>query len=95
MAAVRKNANEVIMFLINGGAYFDFKNRNGLTAVHRAAIAGNSHNIKVRYIILVFHHCKFIETVFPELTDSSDVYLKYKINIVLVILGIFGSRCLA
>ena len=50
VAAVKKNANEVIMFLINGGAYFDFKNRNGLTAVHRAAIAGNSHNIKVRYI---------------------------------------------
>ena len=47
VAAVKKNANEVIMFLINGGAYFDFKNRNGLTAVHRAAIAGNSHNIKV------------------------------------------------
>ena len=64
-AAVKNNANEVIMFLINGGAYFDFKNRSGLTAVHKAAIAGNSHNIKVKnklftLILLSAYFGKFI-----------------------------------
>ena len=46
-AAVMDNATEVIMFLVNGGAYMDFRNRNGFTAVHRAAAAGRAHNIKV------------------------------------------------
>lgn len=51
MAAMKNNANSVIMYLINGGAYFDFKNRDGFTPVHKAAIVGNSHNMKVCFIL--------------------------------------------
>lgn len=43
----RDKCREVILTLISGGAHIDFRNRSGLTAMHRAAIVGNAEAIKV------------------------------------------------
>ncbi|KAL8583265.1 hypothetical protein ACOMHN_043100 [Nucella lapillus] len=42
----KDKAREVVISLISGGAHIDFRNRSGLTAIHRAAIVGNAEAIK-------------------------------------------------
>ncbi|XP_012946399.1 SH3 and multiple ankyrin repeat domains protein 1 [Aplysia californica] len=42
----KSKCREVIMTLISGGAHLDFRNRQGLTALHRAAIVGNAEAIR-------------------------------------------------
>ncbi|BFZ25284.1 hypothetical protein BsWGS_28323 [Bradybaena similaris] len=43
---VRSKVREIIMTLISGGAHLDFRNKQGLTAIHRAAIVGNAEAIR-------------------------------------------------
>ncbi|KAK7494551.1 hypothetical protein BaRGS_00014204 [Batillaria attramentaria] len=42
----RDKTREVMITLVSGGAHIDFRNRSGLTAMHRAAIVGNAEAIK-------------------------------------------------
>jgi SH3/ankyrin repeat-containing protein len=43
----KDRTRDVLIALISGGAHIDFRNRSGLTAMHRAAIVGNAEAIKV------------------------------------------------
>ena len=46
--ACGRNANvQVIMPLLSNGAHIDFRGKEGLTPLHRAALGGNSAAIKV------------------------------------------------
>ncbi|CAG5122612.1 unnamed protein product, partial [Candidula unifasciata] len=42
----KSKVREIIMTLISGGAHLDFRNKQGLTALHRAAIVGNTEAIR-------------------------------------------------
>ena len=44
----KDKTRDVLIALVSGGAHIDFRNRSGLTAMHRAAIVGNAEAIKVR-----------------------------------------------
>lgn len=47
LAAHLDNMVEVIMTLKNGGAHLDFRSRDGMTALHKAARAKNQIALKV------------------------------------------------
>ena len=39
----------MLMLLYAGGAFLDYRNRNGMTPMHKAAEKGNYESLKVRY----------------------------------------------
>ncbi|XP_062860465.1 SH3 and multiple ankyrin repeat domains protein 2-like [Trichomycterus rosablanca] len=45
-AAKLENVAEIIKVLKNGGAHLDFRAKDGMTALHRAACANNKHSLK-------------------------------------------------
>ena len=47
IACGRNSHIECILPLLTGGAYIDFRGKDGLTPMHRAAIGGNAAAIKV------------------------------------------------
>ena len=47
MAVTKDNAREMIVTLVNGGALLDYRTQEGLTPLHRAAIAGKATSVKV------------------------------------------------
>lgn len=47
VAANLPRPRSVMLALVSGGAYLDFRNRKGMTALHVAAEAGNRDAIKV------------------------------------------------
>ncbi|XP_068711319.1 SH3 and multiple ankyrin repeat domains protein 2-like [Montipora foliosa] len=46
LAVTRENASDTIIALVNGGALLDYRTREGLTPVHKAALAGQAESIK-------------------------------------------------
>lgn len=46
----KENASDMIIRLVNGGALLDYRTRDGLTPVHKAAVSGQAVSVKV--------HCK-------------------------------------
>ena len=51
MAAELLHCRDVIMALVDGGAMFDFRNRNGLTPVHKAARLGIKEALSVTQFV--------------------------------------------
>ena len=47
LACGRNSNGHVIMPLLTGGAHIDFRGKDGLTPMHRAAIGGNAQAINV------------------------------------------------
>ena len=47
LATSLKNPRDVMMTLLEGGAHLDYRDRNGMTPMHRAALAGNKMAIQV------------------------------------------------
>jgi len=47
LAAVKPRPHSVMMTLVSGGAFLDFRNRRSLTAMHVAADCGNRDAIRV------------------------------------------------
>ena len=43
----KENATEMIMTLVNFGALLDYRTRDGLTPLHKAAVAGRAYSVKV------------------------------------------------
>jgi len=54
LAATKPRSRDVMMALVGGGAFLDFRNRRGLTAVHVAADCGNHDAIRVSETIVLF-----------------------------------------
>lgn len=50
----KDKCREVLLALVSGGSHIDFRNRSGLTAMHRAAIVGNAEAIKVYFHSYIF-----------------------------------------
>ena len=48
MATQLDKPRYMLITLVSGGAHIDFRNKAGLTAMHRAAVKGNYEAIKVR-----------------------------------------------
>lgn len=46
VAVTKENSPELIIALVNGGALLDYRTREGLSAVHKAALAGKAESIK-------------------------------------------------
>lgn len=42
------NRKELILALVNGGAHLDYRSGDGLTPLHKAAVAGKAGSIKVQ-----------------------------------------------
>lgn len=77
--ACGRNANvQVIMPLLSNGAHIDFRGKEGLTPLHRAALGGNSAAIKVcmyiqctvvlfvlmfYYALMILNACAFVLVV--------------------------------
>ena len=56
MAATKESASAMIITLVNGGALLDYRTKQGLTAVHRAAAAGQAASVKVQlYTVITIH----------------------------------------
>ena len=51
LAAVNPKPRDLMMTLVNGGAFLDFRNRHGLTAMHIAADCGKEAAIRVSEIV--------------------------------------------
>lgn len=47
LACGRNSNSGVILPLISGGAHIDFRGKDGITPMHRAAIGGNAQAINV------------------------------------------------
>ncbi|XP_071943611.1 uncharacterized protein [Antedon mediterranea] len=47
LASTLNKSEEVIKFLLNGGYHNDFRNKSGLTAVHRTVLKGNARLLEV------------------------------------------------
>lgn len=47
MAVTKDNACEIIVMLVNGGALLDYRTREGLTPLHKAAASGKAMSVKV------------------------------------------------
>ena len=52
VACGRHSNTQCIMPLLSGGAHIDFRGKEGLTPMHRAAIGGNAQAINVSIIML-------------------------------------------
>lgn len=46
----KQKCREVILSLVSAGAHLDFRTKDGLTAMHKAAITGNTEAVKVQWI---------------------------------------------
>lgn len=47
VAVAKDNACEMIVTLVNGGALLDYRTKEGLTPLHRAAASGKAMSVKV------------------------------------------------
>lgn len=72
LAAHLDNMVEIIVTLKNGGAHLDFRSRDGMTALHKAARAKNQIALKVINDPLL--SCMFfVRTTAADLKQSSTV----------------------
>jgi len=53
LMAMKPKPRDLMIALFSGGAFLDFRNRHGLTAMHVAADCGNRDAIRVGEIIIV------------------------------------------
>ena len=47
LSTALQKPRDVIIALVSGGAHIDFRNKSGMTAMHYAALHGNTEAIKV------------------------------------------------
>ena len=47
IAVTKENGCDMIITLVNGGALLDYRTREGLTPVHKAAMSGQAASVKV------------------------------------------------
>lgn len=52
----KENACDMIIILVNGGALLDYRTREGLTPVHKAAVSGQAAAVKVLHVADTAHH---------------------------------------
>ena len=50
VAVTKENACDMIIILVNGGALLDYRTRDGLTPVHKAAASGQAASVKVLHV---------------------------------------------
>jgi hypothetical protein len=65
LAATLPRPRQVMMALVSGGSFLDFRNREGLTAMHVAAINGNRDAIRVKNIPSILVLLPALIVVYP------------------------------
>lgn len=61
LAASLQRPRQIMMTLVSAGAHIDFRDKDGLTAMHIAARLGNRDAIRVR-------HFNILNTLIPKYT---------------------------
>jgi len=57
LSASLQRPRSVMLALVGGGAFLDFRNRNGLTSMHVAAQRGNRDALRVRLLAILSFFC--------------------------------------
>lgn len=50
VAASKEDSRVMITTLVGGGAQLDYRTREGLTPLHKAAVCGQANSVKVNYL---------------------------------------------
>ena len=50
VAASKADSRVMITTLVSGGAQLDYRTREGLTPLHKAAVCGQANSVKVTYL---------------------------------------------
>ena len=66
MASTLSKPRQMLLTLVSGGAHLDFRNKAGLTPMHRAAREGNKDACRVRFVGLV-NGCRWGTYISPAL----------------------------
>ena len=73
VAVTKDNACEMIVTLVNGGALLDYRTKEGLTPLHRAAASGKAMSVKV---LIVFNCSSVLFSTFL-LVDTVEISYCY------------------
>lgn len=77
IAVTSDDRHDLIVMLVNGGAHLDYRAGDGLTPMHKAALAGKAGNVKVCFVIkssisqpIIYIYIIYLQNLNPHTTDS-------------------------